>query len=142
MQIKDFPLDHIGIAVRDLELATRRYQRLATFSILAEEIVPSQKVRVRFLQQDGYKIELLEGTSPDSPVNRFVEKRGEGIHHLAFRVNDIHAEMNRLRREGFQLLQDQPVKGALNKWIFFIHPKSAGGVLIEICQPAEESPNA
>ena len=137
MQIKDFPLDHIAVAVFDLDEATERYAKLSNISIIAEEVVESQKVKVRFLQQADHKIELLQATGPDSPVARFLKKRGEGIHHLAFRVEDIYTEMERLLKEGFQLLQDQPVTGALNKWIFFIHPKSMGGVLVEICQPKD-----
>ena len=138
MQVKDFPLDHVGIAVRDLDEATQRYQQLASYHVLAEETVHAQRVKVRFLQEEkgSCKIELLQGTDPESPICTFLKKRGEGIHHLAFRVEDIQAEMSRLRREGFQILQDHPVKGALNKWIFFIHPKSMGGVLVEICQTA------
>jgi len=139
MRVKDFPLDHIAVAVFDLDEATQRYADLSPISIIAEEVVESQKVKVRFLQQADHRIELLQATSPDSPVAKFLEKRGEGIHHLAFRVKDIHFEMQRLKKEGFRLLQDHPVHGALNKWIFFIHPKSMGGVLIEICQPKDEA---
>ncbi len=138
MRIKDFPLDHIAVAVFDLDEATERYAKLSPISIIAEEVVELQKVRVRFLQQADHKIELLQATGPDSPVAKFLAKKGEGIHHLAFRVEDIHSEMERLRKAGFQLLQGQPVTGALNKWIFFIHPKSMGGVLVEICQPKDQ----
>ncbi|MCB0688674.1 MAG: methylmalonyl-CoA epimerase [Saprospiraceae bacterium] len=136
MQVKDFPLDHVGIAVKDLDRATALYEALAPVKIIAEEQVVSQKVVVRFLQQGDHKIELLQATDDNSPVARFIAKRGEGIHHLAFRVKDILAEMNRLRAEHFELLQDKPILGALNKWVFFIHPKSTGGTLVEICQPA------
>jgi len=101
-----------------------------------DEDVPSQKVRIRFLEIDGRpKIELLEATDPLSPVAKFVEKRGEGIHHLAFRAEDIYHEYERLKKEGFVLIQAEPVAGANNKLVFFIHPKSMGGTLVEICQP-------
>lgn len=138
MQVKDFPLDHIAVAVKDLDKTTERYALLAPISIIAEEEVPSQQVRVRFIKQGDHKIELLLPLGPDSPVARFLEKRGEGIHHLAFQVNDINLELQRLRSEGFEILQDHPVRGALNKWIFFIHPRSMGGTLVEICQPVSE----
>ena len=135
LQVKDFPLDHIGIAVRDLDQGTARFRKLADFTILAEEEVPSQQVIVRFLQHGEYKIELLQSTSSQSSIARFIEKRGEGIHHLAFRVKNIDQEMKRLREEGLQIIQDRPIPGAMNKWIFFIHPQSMGGTLVEICQP-------
>jgi methylmalonyl-CoA/ethylmalonyl-CoA epimerase len=136
LQVKDFPLDHVGIAVRDLDRATERFRKLTDFTILAEEVVPSQQVVVRFLQHGEFKIELVRSTTPQSSIARFIEKRGEGIHHLAFRVKQIDQEMQRLREEGLEILQDRPILGAMNKWIFFIHPRSMGGTLVEICQPA------
>jgi methylmalonyl-CoA/ethylmalonyl-CoA epimerase len=136
LQVKDFPLDHVGIAVRDLDRATERFRKLTDFTILAEEVVPSQQVVVRFLQHGEFKIELVQSTTPQSSIARFIEKRGEGIHHLAFRVKQIDQEMQRLREEGLEILQDRPILGAMNKWIFFIHPRSMGGTLVEICQPA------
>ena len=138
LQVKDFPLDHIGIAVRDLDQATERLRKLAEFTILAQEEVPSQQVIVRFLQHSGHKIELLQSTDPASTIARFIAKRGEGIHHLAFRVKDIHREMLRLREEGLEIIQDKPILGAMQKWIFFIHPRSMGGTLVEICQPVTQ----
>lgn len=131
------PLDHVGVAVRDLELATDRYHQLLGTTVIHEEEVTSQKVRVRFLKHQDQKIELLQATAPDSPIARFLERRGEGIHHLAFRVDDIQAEMQRLRQQGFEILQEEPIRGAFNKLIFFIHPRSMGGTLVEICQPIE-----
>ncbi len=128
-------LDHIGVAVSDLDNATVKYQQLLGAEVIHEETVTSQRVSVRFLQHNQQKIELLHATHPDSPIARFIDKRGEGIHHIAYRVEDIHAEMERLRSEGFRLLQEQPILGAYNKLICFIHPKSMGGTLIEICQP-------
>lgn len=139
-EVKDFPLDHIGVAVRNLDDATNRYRQSASVTILAEEEVQSQMVRVRFIRQGDHKIELLEATSAQSPIAKYLEKTGEGIHHLAFRVPDIHKEMDRLRTAGFEILQDNPIRGALNKWVFFIHPRSMGGTLIEICQPINEVP--
>ncbi|NND34807.1 MAG: methylmalonyl-CoA epimerase [Saprospiraceae bacterium] len=136
--VKDFPLDHIGVAVLDLDQATARYSRLHPVEILGDEEVPSQEVRVRFLQLDEMKIELLEATSTDSPVARFISKRGEGLHHIAFRVKDIYQQMERLKSEGFELIQKSPIQGAFKKLIFFIHPKSMGGTLVEICQPTED----
>jgi len=92
-----------------------------------------------FFKSGSTKIELLEATHPDSPISRFIERKGEGIHHIAFEVDDIRKEMIRLRAEGFQVLQDEPVKGADNKWICFIHPRTANGVLIEICQSIDKT---
>ncbi len=138
-QVKDFPLDHIGLAVRDLDQATNRFSQLGDIKIIAEEELPSQQVIVRFIQQGDHKIELLQSTSVNSPVARFLEKRGEGIHHLAFRVQNIQQEMQRLRESGLVVLQDQPIAGAMNKWVFFIHPRSMGGTLIEICQPVNRA---
>ncbi len=128
------PLDHIGVAVKDIEQATVRYQQMAGLGILHDEVVESQKVKVRFLDGDHYKIELLEAIDSSSPVARFIKKRGEGIHHIAFSVDDIHEEMKRLRKK-YLILQEKPIRGANNKLIFFIHPKSMGGTLVEICQP-------
>jgi methylmalonyl-CoA/ethylmalonyl-CoA epimerase len=119
-----------------LDRATERFRKLTEFTILAEEVVPSQQVVVRFLQHGEFKIELVQSTTPQSSIARFIEKRGEGIHHLAFRVKQIDQEMQRLREEGLEILQDRPILGAMNKWIFFIHPRSMGGTLVEICQPA------
>lgn len=139
LQVKDFPLDHIGLAVRDLDRTTDRFSQLGDIKIIGEEELPSQQVIVRFIQQGDHKIELLQSTSVTSPVARFLEKRGEGIHHLAFRVKNIHQEMQRLRDSGLEILQDQPIVGAMNKWVFFIHPRSMGGTLIEICQPVNRA---
>lgn len=139
--VKDFPLDHIGVAVRDIGAATAQYRRMAPVRIIAEDEVASQMVKVRFIDVGQAKIELLEATSEKSPIARFIKKRGEGIHHLAFRVSDIHAQLARLKAEGFILLQEKPVLGALHKLIFFIHPKSMGGTLVEICQPIGEESN-
>ncbi|NND06908.1 MAG: methylmalonyl-CoA epimerase [Saprospiraceae bacterium] len=133
----NFPLvlDHIGMAVTDIDVATRMYEKLLLAKIIHDEVVTSQGVMVRFLSFADQKIELLQAINDDSPVAKFIAKRGPGIHHLAFKTSDIYEEMQRLRGKGFQILQDEPIKGAYNKLIFFIHPKSMGGTLVEVCQP-------
>ena len=127
-------IEHIGIAVRDLEKAEAIYSALLNSKPYKREEVKSEKVNTSFLKNGPNKIELLHGTDPESPIAKFIEKRGEGIHHIAFAVTDIKAEMMRLKNEGFTLLSDEPKRGADNKWICFVHPKSASGVLIELCQ--------
>ncbi len=129
------PLDHIGIAVKDIEQSTENYLSVMGAQVIHDEEVPDQKVKVRFLDTGSpTRIELLEGTSLDSPVVKFIERRGEGMHHLAFKTEDIYHEFERLKTMGMHLLQDEPSQGANNKLIFFIHPKSMGGTLVEICQ--------
>jgi methylmalonyl-CoA/ethylmalonyl-CoA epimerase len=127
-------IEHIGIAVKDIKAAAKLYEMLLNTTIYKIEDVESEGVRTAFLQSGPNKIELLEATSDGSPVKKFIENRGEGIHHIAFDVQDIEAEMTRLRAEGFILLNDQPKPGADNKLVCFIHPKSTHGVLIELCQ--------
>jgi methylmalonyl-CoA/ethylmalonyl-CoA epimerase len=127
-------IEHIGIAVNDIKAAGKLYEMLLNTTIYKIEDVESEGVKTAFLQTGPNKIELLEATSKDSPVHKFIEKRGEGIHHIAFDVEDIEAEMMRLKNEGFILLNDKPKPGADNKLVCFIHPKSTNGVLIELCQ--------
>jgi methylmalonyl-CoA/ethylmalonyl-CoA epimerase len=127
-------IEHIGIAVRDLEAAKLTYQSLLNTLVYKTENVDSEYVTTAFLQAGPNKIELLKATHPDSAIAKFIEKRGEGIHHIAFAVTDIRAEMQRLKAEGFVLLNNEPKPGADNKWVCFVHPKSANGVLIELCQ--------
>jgi methylmalonyl-CoA/ethylmalonyl-CoA epimerase len=127
-------IEHIGIAVKDIGGAGLIYEKLLNAQIYKIEDVESEGVKTAFLKTGGNKIELLEATSPDSPINKFIEKKGEGIHHIAFDVEDIVAEMARLKQEGFILLNDEPKPGADNKLVCFVHPKSANGVLIELCQ--------
>lgn len=128
-------LDHIGIAVKNMLEAKKMYERILQKNSFHEEFLDSQKVNVAFFKTgDDSKIELLEGTSPESPISKFIEKRGEGIHHMAYLVDDIYAEIERMKSEGFEPLQDAPKVGAANKLVFFFHPKSTGGVLIELCQ--------
>lgn len=126
-------VEHIGIAVKDLEGANKLFETLFNKGSYKEEEVASEGVTTSFFQLGETKIELLEG-STDSAIAKFIDKKGEGIHHIAFEVEDIHAEMERLRNEGFQILNDQPKKGADNKLVCFVHPKTANGVLVELCQ--------
>ena len=129
-----YKLEHLGIAVKDLSTANELYTRLLGLKPYKQEEVLSEGVITSFFQAGESKIELLEATNNQSAIAKFIEKRGEGLHHVAFEVKDIRQEMDRLRENGFRLLQDEPKKGADNKLICFIHPKSANGVLVEICQ--------
>ena len=126
--------EHIGIAVKSLETAIPLYETLLGTACYKKEQVESEKVATAFFQKGETKIELLESTDPNGVIASYIEKKGEGIHHIAFEVEDIYREMERLKKEGVNLLMDEPKKGADNKLICFIHPKSANGVLIEICQ--------
>jgi methylmalonyl-CoA/ethylmalonyl-CoA epimerase len=130
-------IEHIGIAVKNLDEATHLYEVLFNVKSYKREYVESEKVSTSFFKIGTNKIELLEATNPESAIAKFIEKRGEGLHHIAFEVKDIVSEMKRLKDSGFQLLRDEPFKGADNKWVCFVHPKSANGVLIELCQEIE-----
>ena len=127
-------LEHIGIAVKDLEKSNALYKKLLGVEHYKIERVESENVNTSFFKTGEAKIELLEATSEDSAIAKFIEKRGEGIHHVAFEVADIHAEMQRLEAEGFRLINKSPKRGADNKLVCFVHPKSANGVLVELCQ--------
>ena len=127
-------IEHIGIAVKQLEEANATYHQLLGAPHYKIEEVTTEHVRTSFFKTGPNKIELLEATHPDSPIAKFIEKRGEGIHHIAFAVTDIYAEIERLKGEGFIILNEKPKKGADNKWVVFVHPKNAHGVLIELCQ--------
>jgi methylmalonyl-CoA/ethylmalonyl-CoA epimerase len=127
-------VEHIGIAVKSLVQAGSLYERLLGAAAYKQETVESEKVSTLFFRTGETKIELLEATAPDSVITNFIEKRGEGIHHIAFEVADILEEMQRLKQGGFILLSEKPKKGADNKLVCFVHPKSAHGVLIELCQ--------
>ena len=127
-------IEHIGIAVKDLEKAEGVYERLLGSASYKREAVESEGVITSFFKTGPNKIELLESTKPDGPIAKAIEKRGEGIHHIAFEVADIRAEMARLKTEGFVLLNEEPKLGADNKLVCFVHPKSANGVLVELCQ--------
>jgi methylmalonyl-CoA/ethylmalonyl-CoA epimerase len=127
-------VEHIGIAVKSLEHSNLLFAKLFGKAHYKVESVESEHVSTSFFQLGETKIELLEATSPDSAIAKFIEKKGEGIHHIAYDVDDIHAEMERLRGEGFELIHQEPKKGADNKLICFLHPKSTNGILIELCQ--------
>ena len=127
-------VEHIGIAVKTLADSVPLFEKLLNSQCYKIEIVESEKVKTAFFQKGETKIELLESTDANGVISKFIEKKGEGIHHIAFDVEDIAAEMERLKKEGFVLLNDQPKEGADNKLVCFLHPKSANGVLIELCQ--------
>lgn len=127
-------IEHLGIAVKNLEQSINLYEKLLGVSCYKTETVESEGVTTAFFKTGENKIELLEATHAESPVAKFIDKRGEGMHHIAFDVDDIYAEMKRLKNSGFQLLNDEPKRGADNKLVCFIHPKSSGGVLVELCQ--------
>lgn len=127
-------IEHIGIAVRNLEEACGVYERLLGVGPYKTEEVASEGVLTAFFKAGPNKIELLQATAQQSAIAHFIEKKGEGMHHIAFAVEDIQAEMARLKGEGFTLLNEEPKRGADNKWICFVHPKDANGVLIELCQ--------
>ncbi|MBE0644194.1 MAG: methylmalonyl-CoA epimerase [Bacteroidetes bacterium] len=127
---------HIGIAVKDLTDAQHTFQTLLNLQPSHVERVEEQKVEVSSFHVDDTNLELTSGISDDSPISKFIEKRGEGIHHMAFEVDDIHAELARLKAAGIRLIDEEPRMGADNFLVAFIHPKSAGGVLVELCQPA------
>jgi methylmalonyl-CoA/ethylmalonyl-CoA epimerase len=127
-------IEHIGIAVKDLEAANKLYEALLGVGPYKQEEVVSEGVATSFFQTGDSKVELLMATTPDSPMAKFIAKRGEGLHHLAFAVEDIDKEVQRLVEAGFQVLNEQPKLGADNKRIVFLHPKGAHGVLVELCQ--------
>ena len=127
-------VEHIGIAVKNIENSNDLFARLFGKGHYKIEEVLSEKVNTSFFQIGDTKVELLEATDPESPIAKFIAKRGEGIHHLAFEVEDIEAEMKRLEQAGFQILNPVPKKGADNKLVCFLHPKSSNGVLVELCQ--------
>ncbi|MBP4140919.1 methylmalonyl-CoA epimerase [Flavobacterium sp. P4023] len=127
-------IEHIGIAVKDLEVSNLVFEKLFGVPAYKFEEVQSEGVTTSFFMNGPNKIELLAATSPESPIAKFLEKKGEGIHHIAFDVEDIVSEINRLKGEGFIVLNEVPKKGADNKLVAFMHPKSTNGVLIELCQ--------
>ena len=127
-------IEHIGIAVKDLDAANKTYAALLGAENYKTETVESEGVETSFFRIGESKIELLAATHEESPIAKFIGKRGEGIHHIAFEVEDIKAEMARLQNEGFVLLNEQPKKGADNKLVAFLHPKSSNGVLVELVQ--------
>lgn len=131
-------IEHIGIAVKDLQASNVLFEKLFGTPAYKEEEVASEGVKTSFFRNGPNKIELLEATNPESPIAKFLEKKGEGIHHIAFDVEDIVAEIARLKAQGFTVLNEIPKKGADNKLVAFLHPKSTNGVLIELCQEIGE----
>ncbi|KAB2859830.1 MAG: methylmalonyl-CoA epimerase [Flavobacteriales bacterium] len=127
-------IEHIGIAVKNLDEANIVYSKIFNQQPYKTESVESEHVSTSFFKVGESKFELLEATNPESAIAKFIEKKGEGIHHIAFDVDDIYVEMERLKKEGFIILNENPKKGADNKLVCFVHPKSANGVLIELCQ--------
>jgi len=127
-------IEHIGIAVKDIETASKVYKTLLGYEPYKKETVESEGVSTSFFMCGESKIELLEATGENSPIAKFIAKKGEGIHHIAFLVEDIKAETQRLVKEGFTVVNEEPKRGADNKWVVFLHPKSTNGVLVELCQ--------
>lgn len=127
-------IEHLGIAVKSIEESAKMYEALLGKPAYKTEVVESEGVSTLFFQVGESKIELLEATQPDSPIAKFIEKKGEGIHHIAYDVSNIEDEIARLKQEGFQLIHEVPKDGADNKRIAFMHPKSTGGVLVELCE--------
>ena len=132
-------VDHLGVAVRSIAEGRRFYEALG-LAVEAIEEVPGDQVRVAMIPCGATRIELLEPTSPESPIARFLERRGPGLHHLCLATDDLGADDARLREAGYQVLRPEPTRGAGGCWIQFVHPKSAGGVLVELSQPAGEAP--
>jgi methylmalonyl-CoA/ethylmalonyl-CoA epimerase len=131
-------IEHIGIAVKDLETSNALFEKLLGVAAYKFEAVESEGVTTSFFQTGPNKIELLAATNPESPIAKFIEKKGEGIHHIAFDVEDIVSEIARLKNEGFVVLNEIPKKGADNKLVAFLHPKTTNGVLIELCQEIKQ----
>jgi methylmalonyl-CoA/ethylmalonyl-CoA epimerase len=130
-------VEHIGIAVKSMDQAIPLFETLLSSPCYKTEEVASEKVRTAFFRQGETKIELLESTDPEGVIAKFIDKKGEGLHHIAFDVTDIRAEMRRLSEAGFILLNPEPKVGADNKWVCFLHPKNTHGVLVELCQDRE-----
>ncbi|BAO54815.1 methylmalonyl-CoA epimerase [Nonlabens marinus] len=131
-------IEHLGIAVKDLDAANQVYEKLLGSAAYKQEAVESEHVTTSFFKAGENKIELLAASNPESAIAKFIEKRGEGIHHVAFAVEDIVAELQRLEEEGFTILNKEPKRGADNKWVAFVHPKGTNGVLVELCQEIKE----
>lgn len=127
-------IEHLGIAVKSLEISDSLFAKLIGREAYKMEEVEREGVKTSFYQIGESKIELLESTREDSPISKFIEKKGEGVHHIAFGVDDIYAEIERFKKEGFEFISEEPKDGADNKIVVFLHPKSTNGVLIELCQ--------
>ena len=126
-------IEHIGIAVRELSQSVPLFEKLLNASCYKQETVETEKVRTAFFQKGETKIELLESMDQEGVIAKYLDKKGEGLHHVAFAVEDMEAEMKRLKEEGFELLDKVPREGADNKWVCFLHPRHTGGVLVELC---------
>lgn len=126
-------VEHIGIAVKDLSASVPLFEKLLNTNCYKQETVLTEQVNTAFFQKGTTKIELLESTAPDGVIAKYIDRKGEGVHHIAFEVEDIEAEIKRLKAEGFVLINDQPKKGADNKLVAFLHPKTTNSVLIELC---------
>lgn len=131
-------IEHIGVAVKSLASADKLFSDLLQSKPYKVEEVESEQVSTSFYQLGDTKLELLEATGPDSAIGKYIEKRGEGIHHIAFEVENIEEEMARLRKEGYRVLNEKPKRGADNKLVCFVHPKDCHGVLVELCQTIKE----
>ncbi|MFS4469009.1 methylmalonyl-CoA epimerase [Maribacter sp. 2210JD10-5] len=134
-------IEHLGIAVKNLDASNDLFEKLLGVAPYKEEEVASEGVKTSFFMNGPNKIELLESTKEDGPIAKFLEKKGEGIHHVAFEVDDILVEIARLKNEGFIVLNEEPKKGADNKLVAFVHPKTSNGVLVELCQEAPPQPS-
>jgi len=130
-------VDHIGIAVKDLSVSIPLFEKLLNTPCYKTEMVEGEQVQTAFFKKEDTKIELLESSTADGVISKFIEKKGEGIHHIAFDVEDIESEIRRLKEEGFVVLNEQPKRGADNKLVCFLHPKGTNGVLVELCQDAK-----
>jgi methylmalonyl-CoA/ethylmalonyl-CoA epimerase len=130
----DYKVEHIGIAVKNLQTSIPLFEKLLGSPCYKTEKIDSEEVNTAFFLQQNSKIELLESTDPSGVIAKFIDKKGEGMHHIAFEVPNIVEEMERLKKEGFTLLNERPKIGADNKWVCFVHPKETNGVLIELCQ--------
>lgn len=126
-------IEHIGIAVKNLSSSIPLFEKLLNTSCYKTELVEGERVNTAFFRTGENKVELLESTDPEGVIARFIQKKGEGVHHIAFAVDDIYGEMERLKKEGFTLLNEEPKKGADNKLVCFLHPKDTNGVLVELC---------
>jgi len=131
-------IEHIGIAVKELTTSITLFEKLLNSQCYKTELVDSEQVKTAFFQKGATKIELLESVTTDGVIAKYLEKKGEGMHHIAFEVEDIEAEMQRLKEEGFTLLNETPKRGADNKLVCFLHPRDTNGVLLELCQSIKE----
>ena len=132
-------IEHIGIAVKNFEVSVPLYEKMLNTICYKQELVASEKVNTAFFKVGDSKIELVCSTDPEGVIARYIDKKGEGIHHIAYEVEDIYTEMARMQAEGFTLLQETPKRGADNKWVCFLHPKDTEGVLVELCQEIIEA---